>query len=70
MVDESGTTVVKGRLNEAIFLAKHVEKINGLKMGTRKTEASWLITSKSTARALDVDTRVVKPGDAQNLEER
>ena len=43
----------KGKLNEAILLAEHAETINGLKMDSRKTEARWLITSKSTERALD-----------------
>ena len=54
--------MAKERLNEAILLAEHVKKIKGLKTDTRKTEALWLITSESTARGLDFDTGVVKPG--------
>ena len=46
MVDESNTTMAKGRLNEAVQLAEHVEKINGLKVDTRKTEVLCLITSR------------------------
>ena len=55
-LDDGDTTMAKERLNEAILFAEHVEKIKGLKTDTRKTEALWLITSKSTARALDFDT--------------
>ena len=62
MVNESDATVAKGRLSEAILLVEYVEKINGVKMDTRKIEALWLMTRKSTARALDFDTMVVKPG--------
>ena len=51
MVDESDTTMAKGKLNEATFLAEHVEKMNGSRWTTRKTAAPWLITSKSAARA-------------------
>ena len=49
-------------LNEAVLPAEHVGKINSLTVDKMQTEALWLITSKSRARALDFDTRVVKPG--------
>ena len=39
IVNESDATMAKAELNEAILLAKHVEKINSLKMDTRKAEA-------------------------------
>ena len=36
-LDDGDTTMAKERLNEAIPLAEHVEKIKGLKTDTRKT---------------------------------
>ena len=56
------TSMAKGKLNDVILLAEHVETINGFKMDTRKIESPWLITSKSMARALYFETRVVKLG--------
>ena len=39
MADESDMTMAKVRLDEGSLLAEHVEKINCLRMDTRKTEA-------------------------------
>ena len=55
MVDESDTTMAEERLNEAIQLAEHVEKI-------KRPQDGHEITSKSIARARDLDTREVKLG--------
>ena len=46
LVDNSDTSVAKGRMNEALVFEKLVEKANGPNMNTRKTEALSLITSK------------------------
>ena len=62
MVDDNDRSVANGRLKEAILLSEHFETKNGLKMDTRKTEALWLTTSKSTVGVLDFDTMVVEAG--------
>ena len=53
MVDELDSTMAMERLHEAILLVEQVAKTNGFKMDTRKTEALWLMTSKSIARTGD-----------------
>ena len=39
MVDDSDTSMATGRLNETVLQAEQVEKIDGLEIDTRKTDA-------------------------------
>ena len=52
-------------LNEASEFAGHVEAVTQLHLDSRKSEALWLMTSKSIARSLDFDT---KGGELQENE--
>ena len=45
------------------------EAVTQLHLDTRNTEALWLITSKSMARALDFDAKVVSPKKLKPLAE-
>ena len=45
----------------ACALSGHVQTIARLHIDSRRTEALWLLTCKSLARAPDLDTRVVEP---------
>ena len=59
-------TVTQQRLREdppsSVLRPQDVATTNDLNMDTTKTEALWLITTKSIAGELEFDTRVVKPG--------
>ena len=54
-------TLAQIRLDEANVFAGHVEAVAQMHLDTRKSEALWLMTSKSIARALDFDAKVVHP---------
>ena len=54
-------TLAQKRLDEANVFAGHVEAVAQMHLDTRKSEALWLMTSKSIARALDFDAKVVHP---------
>ena len=62
MTDDSDTTKAEGRSTESVLRPQDVATTNDLNMDTTKTEALWLITTKSIAGELEFDTRVVKPG--------
>ena len=47
------------RLSEASEFAGHVEAVAQLHLDARKSEALWLMTSKSMARSPDFDAKVV-----------
>ena len=66
MADELDTTLAQKRLDEAIVFARHVEAVAKMHLDTRKSEALWLMTSKSIARALDFDAKVVHPGEDES----
>ena len=57
--DEHDVSLAQKRLNEAPEFAGHVEAVAQLHLDSRKSEALWLMTSKSTARSLDFDAKVV-----------
>ena len=59
--DEDDDPLARGRLEEACDFAGHVEAIIQLHLDTRMTEALWLMTLKSVARALDFGAKVVSP---------
>ena len=61
VADELDTTLAQKRLDEANAYAGHVEAVAQMHLDTRKSEALWLMTSKSIARALDFDAKVVHP---------
>ena len=58
---EDDAFLAQVRLREAYEFAGHVEAITQLHLDTRKTEALWLMTSQSMARALYFDAKVVSP---------
>ena len=51
--DEQDTSLAQKRLNEASEFAGHIEAVAQLHLDSRKSEALWLMTSKSMARSLD-----------------
>ena len=55
--DGQDASLAQNRLNEASEFAGHVEAAAQLHLDSRKSEALWLMTSKSTARSLDVDAK-------------
>ena len=57
--DEQDASLAKKRLSEASEFAGHVEAVAQLHLDSRKSEAPWLMTSKSMARSLDFDAKVV-----------
>ena len=57
--DEQDAWLAQKRLNEASEFAGHVEAVAQLHLDSRKSEALWLMTSKSIARSLDFDAKVV-----------
>ena len=61
VADEFDSTLAQKRLDDATELASHVEAISQMHLDERKSEALWLMTSKSIARALDFDAKVVNP---------
>ena len=68
-VDEHDESLIRGRLEDAYEFAGNVEAITQLHLGTRKTEPLWLVTSKSIARAVDFDAKVVSPKKLKPLAE-
>ena len=63
--DEGDASLAQARLGEAYELAGHVEAITQLHLDTRRTEALWLMTSKSIASALDFEAKVVSPQETK-----
>ena len=61
VADELDTTLAQKRLDEAKAYAGHVGAVAQMHLDTRKSEALWLMTSKSIARSLDFDAKVVHP---------
>ena len=57
------------RLNEASDFAGHVEAVAQRHLDSRKSEALLLMTSKSTARSLDFDAKVVNSKKMKPLAE-
>ena len=57
--DEQDASLTQKRLNEASQFAGHVDAVAQLHLDSRKSEALWLMTSKSIARSLDFDAKVV-----------
>ena len=55
--DEQDASLGQKRLNEASEFAGHVQAVTQLHLDSRKSEALWLMTSKSIARSLDFDTK-------------
>ena len=55
--DEQDASVAQKRLNEASEFAGHVEAVAQLHLDSRKSEALWLMTSKSTERDPWISTR-------------
>ena len=58
--DEEDESSARGRFEEACEFAEHAVAITKLHLDTRKTEALWLVTSKSIAVALDVDADLLE----------
>ena len=67
--DEEDASLAQKRLNEASEFAGHVEAVAQLHLDSRKSEALWLMTSKSIARALDFDAKVVNSKRTKPLAE-
>ena len=65
--DENDETLARGCFQETCEFAGHVETITQLHLDTRKTEALWLTTSKSVARALDFRAKEVCPRKVRPL---
>ena len=61
VADEMNPSLAQKRLDDAIELASHVEAVTQMHLDERKSEALWLLTSKSIARSLDFDAKVVHP---------
>ena len=59
--NELDDSLARERVHEACDVAGHVETKARLHLDMRKTEALWLMTSKSIARVLDFDAKVVNP---------
>ena len=57
VADELDTTLAQKRLDEADVYAGHIGAVAQMHLDTRKSEALWLMTSKSIARALDFDAK-------------
>ena len=67
--DEQDASLAQKRLNEASEFAGHVEAVAQLHLDSRKSEALWLMTSKSVARSLDFDAEVVNSKEMNPLAE-
>ena len=59
--NELDDSLARGRVHEACDVAVLVETKARLHLDMRKTETLWLMTSKSIARVLDFDAKVVNP---------
>ena len=70
VADEMDPTLAQKRLDDATEFAGHVEAVAQMHLDTRKSEALWLMTSKSIARALDFDAKVVHPEKMRPLARR
>ena len=66
--DEDEASLAQARLGDAYEFAGMSRRSHSDTL-TRKTEALWLMTSKSIARALDFDTKVVSPKKLRPLAE-
>ena len=67
--DEQDASLAQKRLNEASEFAGHVQTVPQLHLDSRKSEALWLMTSKSIARSLDFDAKVVNSKKMKPLAE-
>ena len=67
VADEMDATLAQKRLDEAYIFAGHFEAVAQMHLDTRKSEGLWLMTSKSIARALDFDAKVVHPEEDETL---
>ena len=67
---EQDALLAQKRLNEASEFAGHVEGVAQLHLDSRKSEALWLMTSKSRGRSLDFDAKVVNSKRMKLLAER
>ena len=67
--DEQDASLAEKRLNEDSEFAGHVEAVAQLHLDSRKSEALWLMTSKSIARSLDSDAKVVNSKKMKPLAE-
>ena len=60
--EDDDASLAQARLGEACEFAGYVEAITQLHMTRERRKALWLMTSKSTARALAFETKVVSSG--------
>ena len=67
--DEEDASLAQKRLDEAPEFAGHVEEVTQLHLHSRKSEALWFKTSKSMARALDFDAKVLNSKKMKPLSE-
>ena len=67
--DGQDASLAQKRLNEASEFAGHVEAVAQLHLDSRKSETLWLVTSKSIARSLDFDAKVVNSKKMKPLAE-
>ena len=67
--DEQDASLAQKRMNEASEFAGHVEAVAQLHLDSRKSEALWLMTSKSIARPLDFDAKAVNSKKMKPLAE-
>ena len=67
--DEQDASLAQERLNEASEFARRVEAVTQLHLDSRKSEALWLMTSKSVARSLDLNAKVVNSKKMKPLAE-
>ena len=67
--DEQDASLPQKRLNEASEFAGHVAAVAQLRLNSRKSEALWLMTSKSIARSLGFDAKVVNSKKMKPLAE-
>ena len=56
--EKDDATLARERLKDACALSEHLQTIATLHNDSGNTEALWLLTSESIARALGFDTRV------------
>ena len=68
--DEMNPSLAQKRLDDAAELAGYVEAVTRMHLDERKSEALWLMTSKSIARSLDFDAKVVHPEKMRPLAKR
>ena len=67
--DGQDASLAQKRLSEASEFAGHGEAVAQLHLDSRKSEALWLMTSKSIARSLDFDAKVVNSKKMKPLAE-